>query len=458
MKKHSSFLFLTCLWSLVFGFWSVPVFANNLSISNVQMKERDTVNDTLIVQFDISWDNSWRNSINHDAAWIIVKANASDALPYPHCQMKNAGTNPSGSSMGSDTNLEIYVPQDRMGAFLRASDYRAINSVSSTSVKVKIDYNSCGMGDSTNFIPYVFGTEMVFIPQGAFYVGDFSTGSHSLIQGGTDTDPWYISSEATIFTTSGASDGYRYVTGGNAVESASGSIFTIPTLYPKGYQPFYCMKYEITEGQWVDFFNTLSTAQRVNRDITNTQNGGKGSDAAVSRNTVAWDSLNPTSLATTTRSDRAMSYLSWIELSAFLDWAALRPMTELEFEKAARGPRIPVPGEYAWGATDIIKAVTLSAAESGVETITTTDAVTGAYAAYGSTTYVNGDASKGPLRVGIFAAGSTTRAGAGAGYYGVMELTGNMQEFVVQTLLSEASKTSRASINDRAFERSAGLG
>ena len=37
---------------------------------------------------------------------------------------------------------------------------------------------------------------------------------------------------------------------------------TIPSAYPKGYAAFYCMKYEVSEGQWVDFFNTLKDGQK----------------------------------------------------------------------------------------------------------------------------------------------------------------------------------------------------
>ncbi|NNL93623.1 MAG: hypothetical protein HKO66_15380, partial [Saprospiraceae bacterium] len=31
------------------------------------------------------------------------------------------------------------------------------------------------------------------------------------------------------------------------------------------------------------------------------------------------------------------------------DWAAIRPITELEYEKAARGPSTPIEGEFVWG-------------------------------------------------------------------------------------------------------------
>ena len=49
----------------------------------------------------------------------------------------------------------------------------------------------------------------------------------------------------------------------------------------------------------------------------------------------------------------AMNNLSWADLAAYLDWAALRPMTELEFEKVCRGTMPRVAGEYPWGDTTI---------------------------------------------------------------------------------------------------------
>ena len=109
-------------------------------------------------------------------------------------------------------------------------------------------------------------------------------------------------------------------------------------------------------------------------------------------------------------------------------------MTELEFEKVARGPLLPVSGEFAWGTTTITAAAALSgSSEDGSETVTTT----GANAHYNNTILTGGDAGNGaqyaigPLRVGIFAADASGRESAGAGYYGVMELSGNVWERVV---------------------------
>ncbi|MFO0416949.1 MAG: hypothetical protein ACK5Y6_06635, partial [Pseudomonadota bacterium] len=118
-----------------------------------------------------------------------------------------------------------------------------------------------------------------------------------------------------------------------------------------------------------------------------------------------------------------MNYLSWGDLSAYLDWSGLRPMTELEFEKAARGSLPPVPSEFAWGASSFINA-------SGIT-----------YPGLGSEVPANSGANvnwfggiTGPLRAGSFAAlnyGGGSRIGAGGGYYGVLELSANLRERIV---------------------------
>jgi formylglycine-generating enzyme required for sulfatase activity len=182
------------------------------------------------------------------------------------------------------------------------------------------------------------------------------------------------------------------------------------------------MKYEITDGQWVDLFNTLTASQKTTRDITSST--GKNSDSVVSRNTVAWTSGD----ATTTRRDRACNYLSWADVCALADWAGLRPMTELEFEKACRGPLTPVANEYAWGAATIMADAsrTISGTENGTETITSATSSGGCN--YGNRAHTGGDAGSGPLRAGIFAVNGATRAAAGASYWGIMDLSGSVWE------------------------------
>jgi formylglycine-generating enzyme required for sulfatase activity len=190
------------------------------------------------------------------------------------------------------------------------------------------------------------------------------------------------------------------------------------------------MKYEITEGDWTAFVNSLAASERLHRDVTDASH--KNSDGVIARNTVAC-SASPL-VCSTERSARAMTFLSWPDVCAFLDWMSLRPLTELEFEKAARGPSVPVNGEYAWGSGEITAVAALTgASEDGTEMSSTP----GANARYDDVTLSGGDASggtdhqRGPLRAGIFSTTTSGRVASGAGYYGVMDLSGNVKEWVV---------------------------
>ena len=266
---------------------------------------------------------------------------------------------------------------------------------------------------------------MVYTPAGSFFAGDNATSTSSFKQGSSDTDPWYIGSEGAITTANAAGTGtglaetaaeYYYPGAGDA----AGSVFTIPADFPKGYQAHYMMKGEISQGQWVGFFNTLTATQKSTRDITSST--GKNSDSLSYRNNVSWSSGNatlPDQGSGATYTAVAMNYISWADLTAYLDWSGLRPMSELEFERAGRGPYRAVSGEYAWGSTSLTQATSISNAGLPSER-----AQSGANAAYGGHASVQG-----PLRVGSFASGGVaTRIDAGAGYYGAMDLSGNVWE------------------------------
>ena len=126
--------------------------------------------------------------------------------------------------------------------------------------------------------------------------------------------------------------------------------------------------------------------------------------------------------------DIPMNTIDCRDLMAILDWAGLRPMTELEFEKAARGPMTPVRNEFAWGTASVTPATGIS--NSGETNEIASNA--GANASFNNQVGVGG-----PLRVGAFAGSAATRAQAGASYYGIMELTGSQHEHVITVAMAE---------------------
>lgn len=68
----------TLLVCVLVGVFSAYVHANNIRIIGkpvIPEDDKDTVENTVLIKFDLAWDNSWKTSKpnNHDAAWIFVK-------------------------------------------------------------------------------------------------------------------------------------------------------------------------------------------------------------------------------------------------------------------------------------------------------------------------------------------------------------------------------------------------
>jgi len=409
--------------AVFFMLFSSPALANHLQLSEGDVGDQDTTAHKISVRFDLTWDNSWRDAVNYDAVWIFLKYSADDGATWHHATMSQSGTNPSGFSRGTGTAVDLIIPSDLKGLFVRRSE-NGTGSVSVAQMSLVWDYGVDGLADATVFSSVLFkviGIEMVYVPEASFYAGDNAESDASFVSGSADSDPWHITGETAMLVTNTASNGFYYQSGGRMGEDATASAFTVPAPFPKGFTGFYAMKYEITEGQWCAFFNMLSSAQQSSRDLTDAS--GKNTDGIVARNTISWT----TGLASTTRPDRACSFLSWSDAAAYADWAGLRPLSELEYEKLARGTSPALNGEYAWGTTTMVGATALSGSETGAETVTTS----GANCHYNNVTLSGGDGSSGPLRAGIFATSASVRGQSGAGFYGNMELSGNLFERVV---------------------------
>jgi formylglycine-generating enzyme required for sulfatase activity len=204
------------------------------------------------------------------------------------------------------------------------------------------------------------------------------------------------------------------------------STVTLPSRYPKGTAPFFVMKYELTQGSYAAFLNTLSDQQVLARNPATEVAAAR---PGVQRYTVT--TIAPFSAAS---EDRPMHHLAWMDAAAFADWAALRPLTELEFEKAGRGPMPPNSGEYAWGTDNIYEErYSLAKANTPGERVANPGSQTG-NASYATTT---GGAAwcwsclQGPMAAGAFRSSGATREESGASYYGVLHLSGNLIERTV---------------------------
>ena len=393
------------------GLFAVNTQANNLKITGTSV---DTSAGT--VTFNLQWDNSWKTNIapaNYDAVWVFLK--------YQDCAdklWKHANLSVTSSDHSTASRLKIDAVTDGKGVFVYRSAIGGGN-ISSTSVTLKMNVASANY-ENYNF--KVFGVEMVNIPSGSFSVGD-----------GISTSTY------TQYTITG---------NGSIATSSLGSGDSAPVAFPKGYNAFYSMKYEITQEQYVEFLNTLTYNQQARRSVAAPTSAagtfafsnayGNGITIQVPGNNASIPALYGCDVTTGDYNDVndgqnvAMNQLSWADTAAFLDWSALRPMTELEFEKICRGPLSPVAGEYAWGTTEINIASSTGitnayTASEGFNTV-----ANGRANYYAATAWTNAGTGR-TVKVGFSATNSSGRATAAAAYYGAMEMSGNTYEFAVTT-------------------------
>ena len=113
-----------------------PDHPGTLRIENVTVVPRDA--KTATVQFDISWENSWRHEANHDAAWVFFKVRAEGAAEWQHVRLAaDKVLNPTGYGQEKGgTPLDFIVPDGKdgfTGMFVRRAEY-GIGKVAATKV------------------------------------------------------------------------------------------------------------------------------------------------------------------------------------------------------------------------------------------------------------------------------------------------------------------------------------
>jgi len=388
------------------------LYATNLRISNEELGSSNTIAKYRMITFDISWKNSWRTSSssnNWDAAWIFIKYKVGNGN-WQHATLstvKGEHIYPAGTAI--DTS------PDGKGIFIyRSENGKGTFSVSGESLRW--NYGKDNVADDAVIAIKVLALEMVYIPQGSFFAGDNSGSGASFRKGYNDNRAWNITSEKEINVTNTVSNGYYYKSSRelidlvyNAGEDLSGSTFTIPAEFPKGYRAIYCMKYELSQQQYVDFLNLLTPAQATNRYDANNYN--KWGYTILNSNGV-FSTINP---------DRACGYFNPQDGMAYADWCGLRPMSELEFEKICRGSgNLPVEGEFAWGTTTAVNVTSVPDYQTSVINVKNSNA---------NCYYEDeGENNPIPMLVGIFERENGSRELTGASFYRVMEMSGNLDE------------------------------
>ncbi|MDR2908038.1 MAG: hypothetical protein LBU91_08640 [Bacteroidales bacterium] len=475
MKKS-----INLILTAVFAF----LIASSAQASNIQIPKEPTIAAAgaglKLVTFDLTWEFSWRSSQlrNYDAAWVFVKYRVGmdewdhmylDGDYNPATAMNDNGTKMAyqyGQSNGKNVGVFLYREANGQGdinwtGITLRWNYSAPNTYSSRANLVAED----------DVIVRVFAVEMVFVPEGAFYLGD---GQGDAAMGkfckadelNNIIVPFRVESEGAIGiglrpATEGEISGVagRLSATSNSIDPTGSGLGldgdgAIPAPFPKGFKAMYVMKYEITQSAYTDFLNTLTVAQQTNR-IRVPNNSGvntlafrarlatDGVTAVADRNFIKIKTPGVIEFAMDANVNNVYDELGdghgvacamgKQDLLAYLDWSGLRPITELEYEKISRGPMAAVPGEYVWGNT---YSVPTTGTATGI-----TAATAGFVTNWGQPSEVvnapvnvNNNNNKGlnfTTRNGAFATPTSDRIKAGATYWGVMEMGSNLAEAVV---------------------------
>ncbi|MEM9548940.1 MAG: formylglycine-generating enzyme family protein, partial [Bacteroidota bacterium] len=333
MKKLTVLIF--CLLT------TILTYATNVKVENIRVLDRKGVLQTpLCVNFDLKWENAWNNDKNHDAIWVFMKFN------YPwdsRVVLKKSGHKVLQNRIKGSPNPTIEVSDDGLGFFIYPSaNYRGDQNFK---LQILIDTTGQKIGYQKITGLTVHALEMVHIPKGSFTLGspdEAAIKRSSLYKSDASGEPnglITINSEAEIEVA--AKDGALYYWSENEVYNGD-QKGPIPDEFPKGFDPFYIMKYELTQGQYADFLNSIREGWSFQRaPIGGKKYYEKRGSIILSNDKYVAKSPN-----------RPMNFVSFMDALAYSDWAGLRPITELEYEKAARGPSQPIDAEFVWGTND----------------------------------------------------------------------------------------------------------
>ncbi|AZQ64926.1 hypothetical protein EI427_22125 [Flammeovirga pectinis] len=414
--------------------------ANNITVTNVVLSEPDTTAKTADITFTVTWENSWRVSAspsNWDAAWVFLKFQNVSTGNWEHLSINTsalANSIDDGDSTYPNPKLDINNDSGTgygHGMFVYSDGSVDLNGDVSYNVSMAWDYEEDGVISNDELNIRVYAIEMVYVPSGAFHLGSGGNETahfYKYDDGSNTSDTYQVLSENTI-SIEATKDSLFYDNGGEIADrgdAAVGIPVTIPANFPKGYSSFYCMKYEVTQGEYVNFINTLTDSQKANRlEDDYNKPSTRNSISVVDGELYSSVPHVP------------FGRLQWADLVAYFDWMALRPITELEYEKLCRGIAAPVTGEFPWGTnqvssevyySDVINLINDLGSETEAldESIIDTSNATEGNANYES---VSGDEDGNVLRVGTYASYTNSiRASSGATYYGIMNIAGNMRE------------------------------
>ena len=270
-------------------FFISMAFANNVQVTAVSYNAGSHQ-----VLFTLTWENSWDLAGapgNHDAVWVFVKYQAGSEN-WSHAQVS---TSPASHTLGSSLTLAQPAAMNSYGVLIK----RGVPGFGNIDVNNTVSLQLTTPAGITAI--QVFAIEMVYITGGSYEIGRANHGNAAF-------------KDTTI-------QNENMLPAGSLVSNP----LDIPAEFPKGFNAFYVMKYEISQGQYTDFLNTLTRAQQGQRVATDIS-GTAVTNRYVMTNQAALTNFNhimcPATLPATARvaftcgvPEKACNYLGWADLA-----------------------------------------------------------------------------------------------------------------------------------------------
>ncbi len=404
--------------------------------NNIRIKLNGYNATTKQLNITIAWDNSWHDGSGQfrDAAWLFVKYKDVTNPEWQHAILAN----PTGAGvLATDTLNSPGVRFDVLGRNASVAPNPVgsrgyiVRRQKSSTVATQNNpeyagvYNVAMTINATLVLPTgvvlanpefrVYALEMVDIPAGAFWAGDGT--SFSYVRANASHQPKQISTEAAF-----------------QFSSDIGYTVNVQAAFPKGTYEYFTMKYELSNEAFAEYLNTLTRSQQnavvgiayfstlatgnfvLPKTIVTASVSSENTPAAFGCDANSNNILNELNDG----QNKGFGCFNHGQMSAYLDWAALRPLTGYEYEKACRGPLYPIAGEYAWGSA-VVTPVSINVDVNGPSESTSAQ-VDGPIS-------MNGGYYNSSIRNGCYAkAVGSNRVNSGGSYFGVMELSNGYHE------------------------------
>jgi len=334
MKKLITALLFTVVYS--------AISASGIEVSQVEYVQSDDPAFIRAINLTLSWKNSWKNKRNHDAAWVFFKF-VRKTGGYQQAYLSPDTGRQLWKGQTTMPDADIVVSPDGVGMMVQPkSEYRG-----DLTYRLSITLDTAKLNTRyVNFLNSVdleaFAIEMVYIPPGQYTLGDpdpaaLAYGAFYQSDDEGKVDGLFTIQNEKEAIAVGPNQGSLYYQVKNKAYQGD-QQGPIPAAFPKGVEGFYIMKYEVLQGDYANFLNTLPS------HVASVRYTGGSPDYTASGGSIALKDGR----FEAQRPNQRMVFWHWQDMMAYTDWAGLRPYTEFEYTKAARGPGKPKRHEMPW--------------------------------------------------------------------------------------------------------------